>query len=103
MSLFDRIVMWQLRRGWLRQAQARTLLRLTRQYRQAWHSGEPLPSLPKPLARLWAVQVTWAAHRLSLEQPLVFVWGALCALPAAALTLYWLGVRLFALLARWGV
>lgn len=75
--------------------QGRALVRLMRGYRQAWHTGEAVPSLPRTMQRRFAVVAVWACFRLSIHEPVMFFVGAMAFVPALLLTLFGVAKRVF--------
>lgn len=88
MTLFDRILLWRYSAGAITRREVAVLRRTMRSYERAYTSGEDLPELPRQLRRKLRTLWIWSAHRLFVEQPILFVWGSILALPAMAVIGY---------------
>ena len=94
MKLFTWIALLLYRRSWITANLLRTSIRYMRGYHEAYTGGQFLPTIPKALRRSNLLMTLVAAFRLSLHEPALFVFGALCFFPALAYSAWWAVLRL---------
>ena len=95
--LFVRLLIWLYAKKRITRAQLRTMWRGMDDYMMAnintpptgWPFIQPSPAVQRLMRKSFLLMLIWAAYRLAVEQPLVFVAGLLCILPSIPITLYW--------------
>lgn len=75
----------------LTSSQVRGLIRLMRAYEGAWHSGNELPLPARWVTRPGVPLMVWAAWRVSVESPGLFMFGAIALVPAVPIFLFTIG------------
>lgn len=87
-GLFEGMALRSVRAGRMSRRDMVTLFRGIRAHRSAWRSGAELPEAPRRVARSFGLSAFYATWRFSIEQPLLFLVGGVCVLPAMPL-LFW--------------
>ncbi len=97
-SILVRLLLRQRAHAHITMHQLKQMLRAMAAYRRAIQVGELIqtPRIARGSVRLACI---WAGQRLAYEQPVVFVGGLVCMVPALILTVYQVGRLVWRLVA----